>query len=169
MRNRLLILTMFSTLLSVGVCGQTGGGFTITQATVAGGGGSASNGSSSVATTSGQSAAGPAISGPGVVITSGFWKYSTLTPTAAMVSISGRVRTSSGQGIPNASLTLFLPDGSTRTVRASPLGFYQFDGVTAGETVVLGVWRKAVTFSQPMIAVKVFDEIADLDFIGVMD
>lgn len=149
--------------------GQSAGIFTITQATVAGGGGPAVGGSSTIVSTTGQTAAGAAISGPGVVITAGFWKYSTLTPTAAMVSISGRVRTSSGQGIPNASLTLFLPDGSTRTVRASPLGFYQFDGVTAGETVVLGVWRKAVTFSQPMIAVKVFDEIADLDFIGVMD
>ncbi len=166
MRNRLLILTMFSTLLSVGVCGQTGGGFTITQATIAGGGGSASNGSSSVATTSGQSAAGPAISGPGVVITSGFWKYSALVPTAAMVNINGRVKRANGQGIPHAILTLSRADGSMRTVKTSPFGYYQFDQVMAGEMVVLSVSLKGFTFSQPIIAVVADDEIVDLDFIG---
>lgn len=149
--------------------GQSGGTFSITQATVAAGGGPTAGGPSTIVSTVGQTAAGAAIAGPGIVITSGFWKYSPLAPTAAMVSISGRVRTANGQGIPNASLTLFRTDGSARTVRASPLGYYQIDLVMAGETVILGVWRKGVTFSQPMIAISVNDEIADLDFIGEMD
>jgi hypothetical protein len=92
------------------------------------------------------------------------WAITSNAPTAAPVSISGRVLTAAGRGIRNAALTLTAADGSIRSTRSNTFGYYRFDSVVAGETYVVGVAAKGYTFAQPTRVVAVFDQITDLDF-----
>jgi hypothetical protein len=87
---------------------------------------------------------------------------SVLGPTAARVSVSGRVETSNGRGIMNAQLTLTGNDGPVRTARSNAFGYFRFDGVQAGETYVISVRAKGMQFETQVISV--FDEITDLVF-----
>ncbi|PYT00948.1 MAG: hypothetical protein DMF63_04585 [Acidobacteria bacterium] len=87
-------------------------------------------------------------------------------PTAATVSLSGRVRTSGGVGISNAILTLVGQDGSTRISRSTSFGYFYFDDVPAGATYFLSVKHKRFTFNQPGILISVLDEITGLDFVA---
>jgi len=90
-----------------------------------------------------------------------------IVPTAAHVSVGGRVVTASGMGIGKAAVTLMSPDGQMRTVLTSPFGFYHFDDVEVGFTYVLSVAAKRYTFTNPTITTGVVDEITGLDFIAV--
>lgn len=147
--------------------GQTGGTFTITESVVAGGGGqSATGGTFSLDGTIGQAVAGNAIRGTPFAVTSGFWNFTPSSPTAASVSVRGRVRTANGAGIRNAIITIAGQDGSIRAARSSSFGYYRIDGIAAGQTYVASVSVKRFTFSQPTIVVGVFDEITDLDFVA---
>ena len=87
-----------------------------------------------------------------------------LAPTAAGVSISGRVLTPNGNGLRNAIVQLTDLQGITRTVRTSSFGYYHFDEIEAGQTVVLSVVSKRFTFSQQVI--NVTDNASDVDFVA---
>ena len=85
-------------------------------------------------------------------------------PTAAHVSISGRVMTADGRGLRNAVVTLTDRDGNSRDAFTSAFGYYRIEGVTAGETYVLTVRGKPYHFS-PRI-VSVLDDLDEIDFIA---
>jgi hypothetical protein len=85
-----------------------------------------------------------------------------LSPTAAAVSVSGRVATSSGNGIGNATVTIARPDGLPRTARTSPFGYYRFDNVTSGQSYMVNVSAKRYRFSPRFITVG--DDLTDVDF-----
>jgi hypothetical protein len=87
-----------------------------------------------------------------------------LAPTAAMVSVSGRVTTADGRGIRNAAVSLVGPDGSERTVKTSAFGYFKFDDVESGSSYTLTVSSKQYSFAVPSRVVSVGDEITDLDF-----
>jgi hypothetical protein len=152
---------LMAAVLSVG--SQSGGGFEITEAVVAGGGGSSSNGNTTAASTTGQSLAAGAIGSGNFGITSGFWNYISLAPTAASVSISGRVVDTAGGGVANAILYMQTKEGSVFISRSSPLGYYQFESVEAGQTVLISVQARRYTYAPRTVLVA--DEITDLDFL----
>jgi hypothetical protein len=87
-----------------------------------------------------------------------------LAPTAAMVSVGGRVTTIDGRGIRNVAVSLVGPDGSERTVRTSAFGYYRFDEIESGMSYTLTVTSKQYSFAVPSRLVSVGDEITDLDF-----
>jgi hypothetical protein len=87
-----------------------------------------------------------------------------LAPSAANVSVSGRVLTADGRGIRNTVVILTDPKGVSRTVTTSTFGYYRFDEVPSGETYVLSVSSKRYQFESRIVAVQ--DEIANLDFIA---
>jgi hypothetical protein len=89
-----------------------------------------------------------------------------LAPTAANVSVRGRVVTASGLGVAKASVTLTAPDGQMRTVLTNPLGFYSFDDVEVGFTYVVSVAAKRYSFANPSITTGVVDELFGLDFVA---
>ena len=89
-----------------------------------------------------------------------------MPPTAANVSVSGRVKTADGRGIPNAMLTLTAPDGTGQINRTGPFGYYRFDDVTAGETYILSIATKRFTFANPTVVISVTDELTDIDFVA---
>lgn len=85
-------------------------------------------------------------------------------PTAASVSVSGRVLTPDGQGLRNAIVQLTSPNGSVFQVRTSTFGYYRFDEVLAGQTYVATVASKRFTFSPRTLSVA--SELFDVDFVG---
>lgn len=84
-----------------------------------------------------------------------------VTPSAANVSISGRV-TVGKSGLARAVVTLTDGSGETRSVRTGSFGNFRFDGLTAGATYVVSVNHKRYTFT-PRI-VSTLDDLTELDF-----
>ena len=89
------------------------------------------------------------------------WAIGNLTPTAAGVSIAGRVLTPDGSGLRNAAVVLTDGAGNIRTVTTSAFGYYRFDDVEAGQTVTLDVWSKRFQFEPRLV--QLADSLTDLD------
>jgi len=86
-------------------------------------------------------------------------------PTAALVSISGRISSANGQAIRNVVVTVSGGNlGSPRTVVTGTFGYYRFDGIVAGETYFIGVSAKRYTFATPTVAVNATDNLSELNF-----
>jgi hypothetical protein len=89
-----------------------------------------------------------------------------VVPTAANVSISGRVVNASGQGISRATLVLSGSSGVPVTVTTNPFGYYTFDDLQVGETYILTVTSKTNSFANPTRVINVEDNISDADFVS---
>ncbi len=76
-----------------------------------------------------------------------------LGPTAAGVTISGRLLTSLGKGVANGMVVLTDNRGMTQSARANAFGNFRFDGVTAGETYVISVSSKGYKFTPQVVSV----------------
>jgi hypothetical protein len=144
----------------------TGGTFSLSQAVVAGGGTTSAGGSFTVEGTAGQSAAGGQLAGSSFALYGGFWTPAPLAPTAAGVTVSGRVSTASGQGISGVRLALLGSDGQTRNATSSSFGYYQFENVMSGETYILTVTSKRYVFSEPTIVLHVLDSLDAVNFVA---
>lgn len=68
-------------------------------------------------------------------------------PTAAGVSVSGRVLTEDGRGLTNATVMLTDMQGQTLTARTSSFGYYLFDDLAAGQMYVISVLSKRYTYT----------------------
>jgi hypothetical protein len=90
-----------------------------------------------------------------------------LAPTAAPVTISGRVITQSGRGIRNVMVTMTDSQGNQRTVQTTAFGYYHFDDVRAGETVTLTAKARRFKFNQSSIVRTTNESINNADFISV--
>jgi hypothetical protein len=98
---------------------------------------------------------------------SGGWCIEFLPPTAAGVSISGRVSTADGAGIRNARVVVTgnsLPE--PRIVTTGSFGYYSIEGLTAGETYVVTVNSTRYTFQAPSRVYQLVDNITDADFVA---
>ncbi len=84
-------------------------------------------------------------------------------PTAAGISISGRVLTSDGRGLRNAFVTLTDSQGMTLRVLSSSFGYYSFADVPAGETYIIGVASKRFHYTPRVIFA--FDDLTEPDFV----
>lgn len=142
---------------------QSGGGFEITEAVVSGGGGSAAAGDTQLDATAGQAiATGPI--GAGIFgLTSGFWNFIPLGPTAAHVSISGRVVDPSGTGVASAVLYMHTQEGDLRITRSSSFGYFQFNDVAAGQAVLITVQARRYTYAPRTVIVA--DDVIDIEFV----
>lgn len=85
-----------------------------------------------------------------------------LAPTAANVSVGGRVSTFNGSGISRARVSITNQNGETRFATTNTFGFYRFNDVPAGETYVIGAAHKSYQFNSRVLTVS--DEIRDADF-----
>jgi uncharacterized repeat protein (TIGR01451 family) len=83
-------------------------------------------------------------------------------PTAAGVTVSGRVLTPDGYGLRNAVVTITDSTGMTRTARTSSFGYYTFEGIEVGGTYVMSVGSKRFTFTPRTLTVN--DAVSDFDF-----
>jgi hypothetical protein len=87
-------------------------------------------------------------------------------PTAATVSISGRVTTASGRGIRNVMITLTDANGNERTATSTAFGYYRFDDVAAGETVTLSAKARRFRFTQSSIVKTTNESVSNADFVS---
>jgi hypothetical protein len=87
-----------------------------------------------------------------------------LAPTAANVSVSGRVLAANGRGLSNAVVSLIGINGVSKTARTSSFGYYRFEDVRVGETYVISVASKRYRFAPRTI--NIADELADIDFVA---
>jgi len=95
------------------------------------------------------------------------FNFEPAAPTAAGVSLSGRVATVSGGGIGRAKV--ILTGGSlTEPVHAvtDSDGNYSFHGIPAGETYVLSVFLKGYKFEQTNIVVNLNEDVTNAHFVG---
>lgn len=151
-------------LLSTVAQAQTGGDFTITQSVVASGGQNSSGGNFSLDGTIGQPLAGTNSSGGAFVAGNGFWQAA-FAPTAANVSISGRILTADGTGIRNAVISLTpISGGQIRSARSSGFGFYCIEDVLIGETYILRISSKRFVFLPETQIVTPLDELTNVNF-----
>lgn len=89
-----------------------------------------------------------------------------LAPTAANVSIHGRVLATDGRAISRAMLTLVEPSGNVRTTLTNPFGYYRFTELPAGATYVLSISHKTYEFNPPSFVINLNDEINDFVILG---
>ncbi|HVE56056.1 MAG TPA: carboxypeptidase regulatory-like domain-containing protein, partial [Pyrinomonadaceae bacterium] len=87
--------------------------------------------------------------------------FQTFAPTAANVSIGGRVITPDGRGLKNARVVLTDSNGRIQTVSSSTFGYYRFEGIEVGRTYVLNVESKKYRFQPQVLTVNV--ELTDLN------
>ena len=93
-----------------------------------------------------------------------------LAPTAADVSLSGRVTTADGRGVTNAVIVLTgnsLPQ--PMMVKTGSFGYYRFENLEAGETYVVTVNSKRFIFSVPSRVVSVPDNVSNIDFVAMSE
>jgi Carboxypeptidase regulatory-like domain len=145
----------------------SGGQFTLNQSVIATGGGASTAGNYTIAATSGQAVAGIRSTGSPFKVDGGFWTAQPLTATAATVALGGRVTTADGRGIRNVFVTLTQADGTTRTVLTSTFGYFQFDEVFAGETVIISLRSRHFNFAQPTQVLTVNNDVTDLNFVAL--
>lgn len=92
--------------------------------------------------------------------------FPTFAPTASNVSVSGRVRETTGQGVRSAIVT--ITDGDlTQTARTNDFGVYRFENVPSGRTYILTVAHGRYTFSPDSRVLNVLDDVADADFVAI--
>lgn len=149
----------------------SGGSYTIEKSVIAGGGASgataSAGGNYKIEGTIGQAAAGTKQQNVGITFQPGFWNAaSALAPTAAEVTIGGRILTADGRGIRNVSVTLTSGSGEIRTAVSGESGSYSFAEVTAGATYIFSVRAKHYQFSQPTQIRSINDDTDDVDFIA---
>ena len=85
-----------------------------------------------------------------------------LAPTAASVSVSGRVTDSRSRGIANALVRLTKQNGEVQTTRTTSFGYYTFTELAAGETYIFEVSAKRYQF-QPQV-LTITEDLTALNF-----
>jgi hypothetical protein len=157
--RRALPMVFLATVLSA----QSGGTYEITQSVIANGGGKSGDATYVIEGTFGQHGAGPPSTFAPYTFQPGFWQ-SFFAPTAASVSISGRVVTTAGRPVQGSRVILTGFGGeAARTAFTGTFGFYRLEGIQAGQSYVVNVVTKGWRF-EPR-TVTVLDEITDLELI----
>jgi hypothetical protein len=82
-------------------------------------------------------------------------------PTAAPVSVSGRVMNGKNP-VSKATVTLIDGAGNRRTALTNPFGYYKFENVSAGQTVVLSASSKGYQFEPQALALN--EDVENLNF-----
>jgi len=92
---------------------------------------------------------------------------SNFAPSAASVSISGRVIAAKGNGINKIQVVLTDSAGNTRSSLTNPFGYYSFEDISAGGTYVITVSKKGYEFETPTRVVFADENINDINFTAV--
>ncbi len=162
----LILLIFSSALLSLSVLSQTAPQFEIRQSVIANGGGfseGTSNGRTfGVTSTQAEAVAGVNSTGPGFGVRGGFWQFF-LGPTAAHVSISGRVMALNGRPVSRAVVQILDASGVQRSVFTNVFGRFRFEGIEAGQTYIVDVRHRTLRFAPSIVSAN--DNIIDLEVV----
>jgi hypothetical protein len=86
-------------------------------------------------------------------------------PAESFISLAGQVLTPDGRGLRGATVSITDEQGVKRSALTSSAGFYSFDDVQNGSTVVISVVSKRFRFLQRNLEVS--GERSDIDFVGI--
>lgn len=89
------------------------------------------------------------------------------TPTAAAVTVSGRVTAANGRGLPDFTVQMIAPDGNARTASTNLRGQYKFENVPAGATYILTVTGKRYRFEKATRTLNVNGDLTSINFVAV--
>lgn len=82
-------------------------------------------------------------------------RFENLAPTAASASISGRVSSSGkGRGVSRAIVHLTDQNGNIRTARTNQFGYFRFDDLEVGQTVILNTFHKQYQFDTQVLTLN---------------
>ena len=157
-----LMIILFS--VAVSLAAQTGGTLQIEKSVVGSGGSTSNGGEYSLESTTGQTSAGGFVNGSTYSLYAGFWAPD-LAPTAAGVSVSGRVISSNGKPINAAIVVLTSAEGVICSGRSSSFGYYVLTDVEVGHTYIVTVESKRYQF-EPRV-VSILDEVTDLHLVAL--
>lgn len=152
----LVCLLFFSSSL------PTAAQITVETSVISSGGGTVSGSAFMIESTIGQPGVGLLQNTPFTLF--GGFVTPTFVPTAANVSVGGRVLTASGAGIRNVSVILNYPNGTMHTVSTGTFGAYRFEDVPVGEIYVVTVAGKKYSFVNSSQVISVSEQISDLNF-----
>lgn len=91
----------------------------------------------------------------------------TLAPTAASVSVEGRVIRPDGRGLARAFVTMTNATGEARSAMTNPFGYYHFKDLMAGETYIFDVRSKGYVFAPQVVFLT--EDRQDLNFTAAAD
>lgn len=83
-------------------------------------------------------------------------------PSAASVSISGRVTDANGRGISRATVSVNGSKGAVGTTITNPFGYYRINGIEAGNSYVFEARHKRYSFTPQALSVDA--DLTDLNF-----
>ncbi len=92
------------------------------------------------------------------------WTLAQLAPTAASVSVGGRVSTTKGYGISRAIVVITDENGNEQRTVTNSFGYFHFGEIEAGKTYVFSVRHKRYTFAPQVI--NVFNAIDNLNMVS---
>lgn len=144
----------------------TGGSFQLERTSVAGGGGAKQMSTTIENGTAGQAVAGVRSMGGSFLVYGGFWTPDEFAPTAAHVSVGGRITDAAGVALRNVTVTITSQSGVVRSTMSTTFGYYTFGEVEVGQTYILTVHSKRHTFDEPTRTIQVAEEIADAHFVA---
>jgi YD repeat-containing protein len=101
--------------------------------------------------------------GDAVTVTPTNGAFTVTGPTAASVSLGGRITTSNGLAIVKAKVTLTNSSGESRTALSNPFGYYRFTDVPIGETYVISVFSKQGYQFTPQV-LNITEELNEVNF-----
>jgi hypothetical protein len=168
MTRRCFLIGAMIMLLSGGAAAQTGGQFSLEQSAVAAGGGRQTGGQFTVDGTTGQAVAGQQTAIAPFSMHAGFWNQAAFAPTAAEVTVSGRVTTADGRrGIRNVRVTMTGTNGETRSTLSGVSGVFRFTDVPAGETYIFSASAKRYIFGEPTQVRTITEDTDNIVFVAV--
>lgn len=152
-------------ILFLAIClSAQSGNYQVEKSVIAAGGAASSGGAYSLEATAGQAVAGGPLSGGGFQMFSGFWTPAPLFPTAAPVTISGRVTDRYGRGISDAVISITDQHGAVKATRSNPMGFFLLSGVASGETYLLRASARRIMLADPQRLISVVDDLSEINF-----
>lgn len=173
MKTKQNLITLMILLLSVSAVAQTGGTYDLSHNVIAGGGERGTGGGFTVDGTIGQPIAGTVSTGTSAAnnqysLRGGFWAFQSLAPTAAQVSLSGRVRNSKGAGIIRRVRVRLIDTftGTERTVQTNPFGYYQFEELEVGHFYIIRAESNNFAFTPDSYAFSLLEDRENVDFTG---
>jgi hypothetical protein len=87
-------------------------------------------------------------------------------PTAADVSVGGRVTNARGRGIGGVLILMTAANGERRHTTTDSFGRYRFDSVSSGETYVFSARSRRYSFGNSPQVVAVNDNTFDINFVA---
>jgi fibronectin-binding autotransporter adhesin len=92
------------------------------------------------------------------------WTLHDLGPTAASVSVAGRVYDRSN-GVSKATVILTDSSGNTRLALTNPFGYFSFENVGVGQTYIVTISSKQYQFSPQIL--NITEEVSNLNFMPI--